>query len=130
VQALGKLSQSLSDPLRRLEHDFMRGYIRAEARIAAAASGAGPHLTDLRNVWSRVAGEKHNKAVTLSREAHEARHRGNNQEAVKKALAALELSPFLEDLRSTVKVWEKAAKEEDDLPTRRPRSGSTSRARR
>lgn len=117
VLALGRLSQSLGDPMRRLEHDLSRGHVRAEARIAAALAGTGPSIAELRLVWQKVAPDKVTRATQLTREALTSRQRGDLDGALRQARAALADNPFSDELRSTVADWAKAAQQgEEPLP--------------
>jgi hypothetical protein len=126
VLALGRLSQSLGDPLRRLEHDLSRGHVRADARIAAAQAGTGPSIAELRLVWQKVAPDKVTRATQLTREALTARQRGDLEGAIRQARAALADNPFSDELRSTVADWTKSAQQGDEPLPRSP----TTRGRR
>lgn len=126
VLALGRLSQALGDPLRRLEHDLSRGHVRADARIAAAQAGTGPSIAELRLVWQKVAPDKVTRATQLTREAFTARQRGDLDGALRQARAALADNPFSDELRSTVADWTKSAQQGDEPLPRSP----TTRGRR
>jgi hypothetical protein len=126
VLALGRLSQSLGDPMRRLEHDLSRGHVRVEARLAAAQAGTGPSIAELRLVWQKVAPDKVTRATQLTREAITARQRGDLDGALRQARAALADNPFSDELRSTVADWTKSAQHGDEPLPRSP----TTRGRR
>lgn len=112
--ALGRLSHALGDPLRRLEHDLMRGHIRAEARLAAAKAGQGPTISELRRVWQQVAPDKVDRAAFLTRKAFTAKQRGDVEDAIRSARQALEENPFFDELRPTLASWSK--QQRDDRP--------------
>ncbi len=118
--ALGRLSQALGDPLRRLEHDLTRGFVRAEARLTAAKAGQGPTVSELRRVWQQVQPDKVDRAAFLTRKAFTAKQRGDLDDAIRSARAALEENPFFDELRPTLASWTKQQSERSsfahDLP--------------
>jgi hypothetical protein len=113
--ALGRLSHALGDTLRRLEHDLMRGHIRADARLAAAKSGTGPSISELRRIWQQVAPDKVDRAAFLTRKAFTAKQRGDLDEAIRAANDALVENPFFDELRPTLSSWERQKTERKDF---------------
>lgn len=91
VERLRPLTQ---DARRRASYDFHNGFIRAEARIAAATEGRGLPLKDLRKIWTRV----------KPKEAREAKRLAQGlvpgvPDFVARLERALELDPFNETLQ-------------------------------
>jgi tetratricopeptide (TPR) repeat protein len=113
--ALGRLSHALGDTLRRLEHDLMRGHIRADARLAAAKSGTGPSISELRRIWQQVAPDKVDRAAFLTRKAFTAKQRGDLDEAIRAANDALVENPFFDEFRPTLSSWERQKTERKDF---------------
>jgi hypothetical protein len=107
-ERLERLSQALLDPMRRLEHDFRHGYVRAMDRIARARLGVGPSLEVLRRVWHQVHPLKVDRAAFLTRKAFAASQAGDFETAVRAGRGALEENPFFDELRPTVEGWERA----------------------
>lgn len=110
LQVLEKIEPRLSDPQMRLQYDFRAGHVRAEERLRAAASKAGPSVGELRRAWLVAAPELVDRAAFLTRQAFSARQRGALGEAVSAAKQALEYNPFFEELRTTLKAWEELDK--------------------
>ncbi len=107
-ERLERVSQALLDPMRRLEHDFRHGYVRAMDRIARARLGVGPSLEVLRRVWHQVHPLKVDRAAFLTRKAFAASQSGDFETAVRAGRGALEENPFFDELRPTVEGWERA----------------------
>ncbi|MCK6548407.1 FHA domain-containing protein [Myxococcota bacterium] len=97
----------MTDPERRLEHDFRQGHVRAEERIAAARHERGPAVAALREAWNRALPERHDKALVLMREVVTAKKAHDVVKALRLAHAALELDPFNEDLRRAIDAWQR-----------------------
>lgn len=90
----------------RLDFDFSRDIVRAEARWAEAKQGQGPSLETLRATWVRVHPERVKEARALAADAARLRKQGRLPDAVRKGRRALLADPFSAELRDRVEFWQ------------------------
>ena len=109
LNLLGRIRRVLTHVHGRLEYDFRNDHIRAQERLAAARTGAGPSLTELREAWNRVFPERVDRAALLTRRAFAARQRQDFRGALDAGHEAMALNPFFEELRHTLGIWEATA---------------------
>ena len=107
LDVLAKLEHTLSDDARRLAYDLKSGHVRAEERIALAKNSLGPSLLALRTAWEQAWPDQADRAAFLSRVAFQHRAKGKQADAIEAAKSALELHPFFDELRITMRAWSK-----------------------
>jgi uncharacterized protein (TIGR02266 family) len=95
----------MSSPERRLEYDFRHGEARADQRMEQARQKMGPTIAELRGAWARAFPERIEKSMALAKQSFELRKAKDLIGAVRAGRQALELDPFLEELRTTVRAW-------------------------
>jgi Tfp pilus assembly protein PilZ/pSer/pThr/pTyr-binding forkhead associated (FHA) protein len=115
---LQRARQTLLNPKARLEHDFRLGFINIEARMSEAQWNAEVGLDVLREVWNRCFPENAERAAALMRSAFLARQANDLQVAIERGRQALQLSPFFEELASTVTVWNQMNEERQEREER------------
>ncbi len=106
LSILDRVRRVLSSPEVRLEYDFRRGHVRADERLTQSASGRGPTLSVLRQTWNRVHPDRVERAAALTRKAFAARQSHDLPAAIRAGRQALELNPFFDEMRKTVRAWE------------------------
>jgi hypothetical protein len=104
---LRKVAALLTDPARRLDHDFRHGHVLAEERIAAA-SGPG-ELEALRVAWHRAFDWKLAEAEKHAGTALKFEQVLDFDKAINAGRASLNFDPFNVDLRHALEVWQRRA---------------------
>lgn len=105
LKLLDRAGTLMSTPTRRMEYDFRHGEIRAEQRMEQARQKMGPAIGELRGAWAKAFPDRIEKSMALAKQAFELRKGKDLIGAVRAGRQALELDPFLEELRQTVRAW-------------------------
>lgn len=105
LKLLDRASALMASPARRLEYDFRHGEVRADQRMEQARQKIGPPINELRTSWAKAFPERIERSIALAKVAFELRKGRDLVSAVRAGRQALELDPFHEELRQTVRAW-------------------------
>lgn len=105
LKLLERAATLMASPARRLEYDFRHGEVRADQRIEQARQKVGPPVNELRLTWAKAFPERIERSMALAKAAFELRKGRDLIGAVRSGRQALELDPFHEELRQTVRAW-------------------------
>lgn len=105
LDAMARLRVTLSDEDRRLAYDLRAGHVRAEERLAMAKSNLGPTAVTLREAWELAWPAQADRAAFLARLAFSHRAKGKLSIAIDAAESALQFHPFYDELRITLRAW-------------------------